>query len=229
MPLFLLKFRVLDAARTDCMTLFGGMSEANDRAELGDDVTLVGRWSTVGEAAGFCICRASGARALARWLLGWVPMATITVTPVVDDNQAREIILGKPAPYAVDYTRAGDPPGEDESLYLIEYAFRDGCKPAGFDAFAALDEAADRADAGDNTPLGRWHDLATGTGVAVCSSRSELALQAWAFHWKDLCDCKITPVLTDAELRATMQATPGFAEKRAALLKRMAPRRSWFA
>lgn len=218
------------------MTLFGGMTKDDDKADMGPGIEVIGRWSTLGEGAGYCVCRADNAKTLGNWLVNWLPMVTITVVPVVDDNEARKIILGREPEYTVDYSKAGDAPTtDDESLYLIEYAFKSGSKAEGFDLFANLSEEEDRSDAGENTPLGRWHDLATGTGVAVCLSKSSTALQAWANNWKDLCDCTIKPVLSDAEFRSIVQAKPGFAEKRAALMKKIAPTtapsstRRWFS
>lgn len=234
MPVFLLKFKMLDVCRADCMTLFGGMSVEDDEKEMGPHVKIVGRWCTLGEGAGFCVCRSTNAKALGDWLLRWVPMATIQVVPVVDDNQARQIILRREPEYVVDYSRAGNSPAsDDESLYVIEYAFKEGCKEEGFHTFAELSQEADGADAGENTLLGRWHDLGTGTGIAVCSSKSELALHKWAHNWTKLCDCKITPVLIDSQFRELIQSQPGFADEKAALMKKMQPpappRRSFFS
>ena len=93
--------------------------------------------------------------------------------------------------------------------------------------FANMSKENDTGDAGKNVPLGRWHDLATGTGVAVCASTSEIDLQTWACHWKDLCSCKITPVLTDAQFRQIVQSKPDFAKKQASLLEKMNPPKKW--
>ena len=229
MPLFYLKFKLLDHARSDCMTLFGGMTPEDDKQDMGKGIRLIGRWSTLGEGAGFCICEADSAKTLGNWLTNWISMVTITTVPIVDDNQARAIILGSEPSYQVDYSKAGNDANETESLYLIEYAFHDGCKTKGYNMFAQMSQEDDRADAGTNTPLGRWHNLGTGTGIAVCSSKSEVDLYTWAMHWKDICDCTITPVLSDAEFRAMMQSKPDFATKRAALMAKMKPtsRRWW--
>jgi hypothetical protein len=43
--------------RSVCMTLFGEMNKNDDIREQGD-VKVLGRWSTVGEARGFCIAQA---------------------------------------------------------------------------------------------------------------------------------------------------------------------------
>ncbi len=228
MPLFYLKFKIVEGYRRDCMTLFGGMKDADDRADMGDGIELLGRWSTLGEGAGFCVCKAENARVLGNWLANWIPMVTITVVPVVDDNQAREIILGKKPEYIVTYDKTGAQAKDGESLYFIEYSFKEGCKSTGFDLFASLDAEKDTADAGLNTPYGRWHDLATGTGIAICSSASEFDLQSWAYHWKEICDCRITPVLSDSDFRNIIQSKPWFGEHQAALQKKTSGTRRWF-
>lgn len=230
MPLFLLKFKLFDAARDDCMTMFGGMTPDDDKNDIGPNIQMLGRWSTLGEGAGYCICSAPDASTLGTWLFNWITMATIQVTPVVDDNQARQIILGNAAEYAFDYSNVSREPAEGESIYMIEYTFLEGCKSKGFDMFANMSEEYDTSDAGNNVPLGRWHDLATGTGAAVCASTSEMDLQTWAWHWKDLCSCKITPVLTDAQFRRIVQSKPDFAKKQAIFAEKMNPaeKRGWF-
>jgi hypothetical protein len=225
MPLFYLQFKLLDHARSDCMTLFAGMNQEDDKAEMGDDIKLIGRWSTLGEGAGFCICEAKDASTLANWLVSWTPMVTIKTTPILDDNQARAVILKSEPPFVVDYSKVGDEAAENESLYFIQYKFKEDCKAKGFATFAGLTQEQDAADSGNNTCMGRWHNLGTGTGVAICSSASESDLFAWAYNWKDMCDCVVTPVVSDKEFRRIMQNKPDFWAKHAALMDKMKPKR----
>lgn len=158
-----------------------------------EGVAVRGHWTTAGGGRGYAIVRAARAAALDRWLSG---AREATATPVLDDNEARALLLGAEAPpFVVDYAHVGDAPCEGESLFALEYAFLPGKREEGMAAFAQLTEAVDREDAGANRPLGRWHDLATGTGFAVCASRSAVALQAWAHHWTALCDVRIAPVV----------------------------------
>ena len=228
--LYYLKYQILDAARADCTTLFGGMTDDDDRKDAGADVEMVGRWATVGESAGYCICRATTASALHAWLLNWSAMATIQCVPVVDDNQARRILLRRlgstqqPA-HVVDYSRVVSGPLPGESLFWIEYHFYSDKRGEGSAVFARLDEKEDEADAGANTLYGRWHNLGTGSGVALCSSASEEDLYAWACNWMDVCECIVRPVVTDAECRRNIKAKPDFAEKHAALTKK----KSWWS
>lgn len=221
MPLFYIKYTLLDSARSDCMTLFGGMTASDDKNEMGENIKMIGRWSTVGESSGFCICEATDSKALGEWLTNWVPMATIVTVPVLDDNMAREIILNKTPDYQVDYSHAGDEAKPGESLYFIEYKFRDEKRMEGFDTFANLSSEEDLVDAGKNTCMGRWHNIGTGSGIAICSSESEMDIYKWIFHWTSICDCVVRPVLTDNEFREIIRGKPDFQKKHTALMEKL--------
>lgn len=219
--LYYLKYVINESARADCTTLFGGMSEEDDLRDMGPDIQLVGRWSTVGESSGFCICKATSAKAMNSWLLNWSSMATIECYPVVDDNMARKIILKEEPSFTVDYSNAGSEAKEGESLFFVEYKFQNGKRQEGYTAFSKMSEADDKQDAGSNTCFGRWHNLGTGSGVAICSSKSEEDLYSWAFNWTSMCDCVIRPVVTDKECRDNIKSKPDFASKYAALMEKM--------
>ncbi len=49
--------------------------------------------------------------------------------------------------------------------------------------------------------LGRWHDLAAGTGVAICETDDTSALAAWALNWMAVINMQVVPVLDDKEAR----------------------------
>lgn len=218
MPLFYLKYKILEAHRSDCITLFGGMTEEMDKHDMGPDIKLLGRWNTVGESAGFCICESTNVKALNNWLLNWSEVATIICVPILDDNMARTIILKKMPSYNADYTNINAEAKKNESLYFIEYKFHENMAQEGYDAFAKMSEEDDKADAGNNTCYGRWHNLGTGSGVAICSSKGEFDLYKWAFNWSGMCTCVITPVVSDADCRNNIRSKPDFAIKHAALM-----------
>lgn len=75
---------------------------------------------------------------------------------------------------------------------------------AGFSQMTADDDAADHGSA--IKLIGRWHDLAAGSGVAVCESESADALGAWIYNWGAALDASIVLVLDDAEARAVVSA-----------------------
>tara|TARA_B110000008_G_scaffold232875_2_gene236558 strand:+ start:1000 stop:1701 length:702 start_codon:yes stop_codon:yes gene_type:complete len=232
MPLFYLKYTINESARGDCITLFGGMTKEMDLKDMGENVKLLGRWSTVAESAGYCICEAKDAKSLNNWLLNWAIMAKIEAYPIVDDNTAREIILKEKPSYEVDYSKVGFEAREGESLYFIEYKFRDDMREQGYNAFAKLSKEEDIQDAGNNVCYGRWHNLGTGSGVAICSSKGEVDLYTWAFNWTGMCDCIIKPVVSDRDCRLNIVGKPDFDSKHAALMEKMknpsGKKSSWF-
>jgi hypothetical protein len=52
--------------------------------------------------------------------------------------------------------------------------------------------------------LGRWHDVANGTGVAISEASDSSAMARWALEWNDLMEMNINPALTDAELAVVL-------------------------
>ena len=207
--------------REICLTLFGGMEDDDDLNDL-KDVTLLGRWSCVGEARGYCIVQAQNSNCLQVWLNNWVTMADVKVMPCLDDNQHRELILGKTPDYTVNYEKVADEAKENECLYHIKYQFKNGQNQVGFDAFAKLTESEDQADSGKCTPYGRWHIPSLGCGYAIASAPSALDIYKWAYNWRDLCECHITPVTTDFITRSIIRDGLGFKKKHAELLQNLA-------
>ena len=209
MPLFLGTWKIMDSQKVPCMTYFGSMSKADDEAES-PGVNLLGRWSDMNNATGTFVCEADDYTNIASWLYNWAPMASCDVKPICDDNTARRIILKKEPSYTVDYSHVGDEPFEGETLFAINYKFKSDSKVAGNQAFANLTEEQDNQDSGNCRPLGRWHDIANGTGFAIAAAKSEADVYAWAYNWAPLCDCTIRPCLTDTQCRKIISGKPNF-------------------
>lgn len=220
MTLYYLKFSIIaeHVSREVCIAHFGNMSADDDKLDLGN-VTLLGRWATVGECTGHAIFRADSARDVNDWLQNWSSYIDIEVTPVVDDNVAREIILKSTPEYEVNYDNLGGSAKSGESLYSIEYKFLPEKKIDGYNAFANMSQDEDEKDAGNNTCLGRFHNLGTGSGFAICSSKSEKDIYEWAYNWASICQCVIKPVLDDKDTRMSIKQAKSKVEKK---------RRCWF-
>ena len=206
--------------RETCMTFFGGMTQEDDARELGE-VMLLGRWACVGEAKGYCIAQAPNNFHMQQWLNNWVSMADIKVTPCLDDNEHRELILGKDPPYKVVYDKVGNMAKKNESLYFIKYKFKEGCKDQGFDLFANMTEEMDEGDSGKCTSYGRWHVPSEGCGYAVTSSPSAMDVYKWAYNWNSLCDCTIVPVTDDENTRKIIQCGFGYDVKHEKLMNQL--------
>ena len=225
MTLFLGKWKIMDEHRVNCMTYFGSMTEQDDRNESAG-VELLGRWGDLGNASGVFVCRAEKYQDVASWLYNWVPMANIDIWPICDDNSARRIILSKDdlqPEYNVDYSHVGDEPLDDETLYKITYKFHQDKKVDGTSLFAKLTESQDTADSGNCRPLGRWHNLGQGSGMAIAAAKSEEDIYSWADNWVGMCDCEIVPVLTDKQSRKLISSKPDFHVKLDQVIKQMAP------
>ena len=219
---FICEYTILPEHKTrdTCMTLFGGMTESDDLRELGD-VKLLGRWGCVGQAKGYCLAQAQNVASVQKWLINWVPMADIKVTPVLDDNEHRKLILKEEPRYMVEYKNVNSGPKQKESLYFIKYQFKPGCVDDGFKLFSTMTEEQDKQDSGLCTSFGRWHVPSLACGYAIASSPSVFDIYKWAFNWKDLCECTITPVTQDEVTRNCIKQGLGFKVKHQLLMEEM--------
>jgi hypothetical protein len=199
---FFCEYNILPEQKTreTCMHNFGTMTSEDDKRDLGE-VNLLGRWSCVGEARGYCIAQAKDNVSMQKWLNNWVSMADIKVVPCLDDNQQRSLILKGDAPYLVAYDNVNSPAKEGESLYFIQYCFKDGARDKGFELFANMTQEQDKEDSGLCTSYGRWHIPSEGRGCAIASSPSASEIYKWAYNWNELCDCYISPVTGDDDTR----------------------------
>lgn len=60
---------------------------------------------------------------------------------------------------------------------------------------------------GDKVKLiGRWHNLAEGTGVAIFESDSAEALATYSLGWNRYMDMEVSPVVDDDEARTIGKA-----------------------
>lgn len=67
--------------------------------------------------------------------------------------------------------------------------------------------AEQRADAGEGVKLiGRWHDTASRTGVAILESKDLMAVQRYLGQWTPSLDLDLAPVLDDEETATLAQA-----------------------
>ena len=77
MPLFYSTYEIIPDKRSDCLTLFGGMSEEDDKKDVGEDIKIYGRWGSPGEGTGVCVYEAPDSKTVANWLQNWIEMGTV--------------------------------------------------------------------------------------------------------------------------------------------------------
>jgi hypothetical protein len=188
------------------------MNEEMDAADVGS-CKLLGRWHNLGCASGHFFCESPDAVALGSWLQNWISTATCKVVPVVDDNQARKIILKgeEPSFHATFYDKVGDEAPEGYSLYFIDVKIPIANRAACWTALASMTEEVDKADYDKCVLMGRYHNLGNGTGFIICAAKSEVDLMAWAYNWTTLFDFNIQPVMSDNEVREMVKSKPNFA------------------
>jgi hypothetical protein len=52
--------------------------------------------------------------------------------------------------------------------------------------------------------LGRWHSVASGTGVSITEADDASAMARFALQWNDLMELEVGPALTDEQLGAAL-------------------------
>ena len=94
--------------------------------------------------------------------------------------------------------------------FLIRWRFHTGKIQDGLTSFSGMPAGDAVGDGGDKINLiGRWHDLAAGSGVAICESDDIDALSTWALNWNQSLDVEIAPVVDDTEAKAIGKAMFG--------------------
>jgi hypothetical protein len=93
--------------------------------------------------------------------------------------------------------------------FLLTWRLHQEKRQQALKGFSAMTAADDAADMGDRIRLiGRWHDLAGGTGIAIFESDDAVAMANWALNWNTVLDAVVTPVLDDEETRAVGKKRP---------------------
>ena len=88
---FMVLWEVQEDKRLDTLKAFSEMTAADDAAELGENLKLVGRWHDLVGFTGVAICETDDPGAVHNWLLNWNGVINVEVRPVLDDAETREI------------------------------------------------------------------------------------------------------------------------------------------
>ena len=94
--------------------------------------------------------------------------------------------------------------------FMATWRIHDEHRESAFKTFSEMTEADDKTDHGSDIKLiGRWHDLAQFTGVAIFEADSAAAIANWILNWNSILDAEVVPVVDDAEGRAIGKARMG--------------------
>ena len=87
--------------------------------------------------------------------------------------------------------------------FMVTWRVHPDKRQAVFSAFSQMTPEDDKKDTGDKIKLiGRWHDLSSFSGVAICESDDPMAVASWALNWNSVLDLQTVMVLNDDEARA---------------------------
>jgi len=75
----------------EAMTYFSQMTAEDDREQLGDAVTMVGRWNDLVSGTGVAIFESDDLSAVNDFCLNWTNVCEMKITPVLDDEKVRAI------------------------------------------------------------------------------------------------------------------------------------------
>lgn len=88
---FMLTYRLHQEKRQEALKVFSAMTAQDDKADMGENIRLIGRWHDVAGGTGVAIYESDDALAMANWALNWNPILDIVVTPVLDDEETRKV------------------------------------------------------------------------------------------------------------------------------------------
>ena len=84
---FMVTWRIHEDKRVDVLEKWASMTP-EQRADVGDGVTFIGRWHDLSAGTGVLIVETDDAGALFRYLGGWFPVIDLAVNPVLDDEDS---------------------------------------------------------------------------------------------------------------------------------------------
>ena len=90
---FMLLYKVHAEKRHAALKGFSEMTLEDDKADMGDQIKMIGRWHDVAHSKGVAIFETDSTEALNNWALNWNSVLDVEITPVLDDAETRA--LGK--------------------------------------------------------------------------------------------------------------------------------------
>lgn len=88
---FMLTWKVHPEKRHNVLAGFSQMTAAEDAADMGGKIRLIGRWHNVAEFSGVAIYESDDPIAMANWALNWNSVLDAVVCPVLDDEETRSL------------------------------------------------------------------------------------------------------------------------------------------
>ena len=175
--LFVANWKVFESKRSFVATLFASMDAEAHKKEAGN-CKLLGRWINPSDMTGWSVMETPSAEDAYKWLYNWTEEGCDAVLrPMADDNQIREIVLGAPPAFMVNYEDSiGMEAPDGYSLFSIKAKMYPDKKDECYTAFANMTEQQDKADPGNVKVLCRYHDMGMGEVFCVAAAKHETAV-----------------------------------------------------
>lgn len=204
---FVIKLTLTNSNETNIRATLSNIEECRKMGKI--DVSVNVFWVTVDGRFAFCQCQAPTNKALHQWITKWSIPCEVTV--VVDDNDARRIVLKEEPEFVVEYD--ANTPLTGQNVYVVEYKMLDVERVDGYTPFAEMSLDENDFVIGNNTCLGKWHNLANASGFVILAAFSEIDIYTWTYHWLSACDFVVHPVTTvdnSTQVTETSNARRGY-------------------
>ena len=86
---FMLLYHIHPEKRQDSLKGFSQMSPDDDKADMSEQIKLIGRWHDVAHSKGVAIFEADNTEAVFNWALNWNGLLDLEIAPVLDDAETR--------------------------------------------------------------------------------------------------------------------------------------------
>jgi len=206
------------------MTYFASMTEEDHANDRGTALKSYGRWHNFSNGTGMSIVEAPTADDVHRWAWNWAEsMCNVDVTPTMDHNKLREMILGSPPEWTYSYENSSSEPEEGESLYWATYQFYTDSRMKGYEYGCSMkwEEDVEANGKGAIRHVGRWHFPNEGKGFFICAAKDSNDLFVWANKWAPMGTISFAPVLTDKAAAKVVKQKAGYENKLADLVAKM--------
>ena len=97
------------------------------------------------------------------------------------------------------------------TLFLITWKIFDDKREACMTYFASMTKEDDLKESPGVELLGRWSDITTGSGAAICKATNYCSVASWLYNWVPMANCSIKPICDDNVARQIiLKKTPKF-------------------
>lgn len=92
---FMITWKLHPQTRHATLAKFATMSPADEKALMGPNITLIGRWHDLQRGTGAAVYEAGDASAFAKYALAWNDVMDLDVSIVLDDEETRAVGSGQ--------------------------------------------------------------------------------------------------------------------------------------